>query len=888
MRCRIGFSLVLFVVASFARAQVTDIWESRFDGPGFDEFQQVAIDRQGNVYSAGVTETGAATGTFDLIVQKNDPDSAVLWTHKVTLNSSNLRVTGLVLDSVGNPYVSTAAAASDGDQVRSFKSSDGGLRWARIFPPGNNGGKMALKQVGSTDILYFALSVRNASFGRDFSLKRLSPATGNDVFDRIISGVDQVFVIQIVTDNSANAYALIDFLDILSSSVTAVVAKINNGGTLIWSTTVVSDSFFNPIEHAFGLASLDISNRAVVGIDRTGPSSASKFVSLDRTTGVLTQTFISPNGREGTGQRLVPGHLDSVRALYSNGFGSLNLLGTRLTSRSTESLGYPDDSVSDNFDLAAPSFRRAYTLMTVLGSIKIEGKDDFTDDFQFFLPFQPDGSGGGGRSIAADNAGSLVFCGSNDAVGGGPRFFAFVHKLQPTMASQADFYSISSAGPTTVAAPGLLANDAEHVGSTIVLDTPPSQGSVAISPEGGFVYTPVSGQNLNLPVTFTYKLVRGSSTSAALVTLKPQKLRALSIPRVGGLKVVVSVQHSGLNDLRKEMSFTSNSQLIQVPASEPVYMGENEVEMVGTSLPVTVETTRTVTIRFDGLTLIHPVILTPGLITNLQLLTPELVSDESYRIQCTINGVAGPSGVRLGGSDSTEFIFAPGARTAVVSHSTSVVTAPTTFTFKAGTAEGNTRTIDYVVRPAPKLSSLTLSPTSVIGSLRSIGTVTLNSLPGVLPQTITLSSSSANAKVPATIEVAPGRNSGTFTITTLPVNVATTLTITAKDSSLTTKTAPLTLTRSTLKSITASPSTLTGGAQSVGNVALSNLAPAGGITVDIAYSLRVSGPRTVTIAAGSWSVSFPIFTSQVTSPSAATVTAKFAGATKQVDLFLLP
>ena len=46
---------------------------------------------------------------------------------------------------------------------------------------------------------------------------------------------------------------------------------------------------------------------------------------------------------------------------------------------------------------------------------------------------------------------------------------------------------------TTVAAPGVLANDVTLLGTTAILDTSPSNGSVTLRTNGGYTYTPKSG-----------------------------------------------------------------------------------------------------------------------------------------------------------------------------------------------------------------------------------------------------------------------------------------------------------------------------------------------------------------------------------------------------------
>jgi probable HAF family extracellular repeat protein len=93
----------------------------------------------------------------------------------------------------------------------------------------------------------------------------------------------------------------------------------------------------------------------------------------------------------------------------------------------------------------------------------------------------------------------------------------------------------------------------------------------------------------------------------------------------------------------------------------------------------------------------------------------------------------------------------------------------------------------------PSLSSLTLSPNSVTGGNPSTGTVTLTSAAPSGGQLVTLSSSNtAVATVPASVTVAAGAASRSFTITTAVVAVSTNVTISATSGGVT-RTAGLTV-----------------------------------------------------------------------------------------------
>jgi hypothetical protein len=155
--------------------------------------------------------------------------------------------------------------------------------------------------------------------------------------------------------------------------------------------------------------------------------------------------------------------------------------------------------------------------------------------------------------------------------------------------------------------------------------------------------------------------------------------------------------------------------------------------------------------------------------------------------------------------------------------------------------------------------------------------------------TISLSSSNPGAvPVPATIAM-PGNTAWTqFQVQAGQVTAPTPVTITATLNAASAS-AQFTLQPPSLKSFTISPASISGGAQPQGIVMLNGQAPAGGAVVSLSSnSPMVSPPASVTVAAGDFSVSFPIATSGVTANTTATVTASYNGASSQAQITLTP
>jgi VCBS repeat-containing protein len=82
-----------------------------------------------------------------------------------------------------------------------------------------------------------------------------------------------------------------------------------------------------------------------------------------------------------------------------------------------------------------------------------------------------------------------------------------------------DAYSVTENATLTVPAPGVLANDTDPDGDTLMaaLVSPPQHGDLTLNPDGSFTYTPDPG--FTGPDTFTYRASDGTLTDDATVTL---------------------------------------------------------------------------------------------------------------------------------------------------------------------------------------------------------------------------------------------------------------------------------------------------------------------------------------------------------------------------------
>jgi hypothetical protein len=210
----------------------------------------------------------------------------------------------------------------------------------------------------------------------------------------------------------------------------------------------------------------------------------------------------------------------------------------------------------------------------------------------------------------------------------------------------------------------------------------------------------------------------------------------------------------------------------------------------------------------------------------------------------------------------------------------------------------STRRFTAQAAPAtPTLSSLTLNPTSLVGGTTSHGTVTLSSAAPSGGAVVTLSSSNPSvASTPASVTVAAGATSGSFSINTVTVIATNSVSISALFSG-TTRTATLTVRpvpppppAASLSSLTLNPTSVTGGNTSQGTVTLTSAAPSGGAVVALSSSNTNAAtvPASVTVAGGATSANFTVTSRTVSTSTGVTISANYSNVTRTATLTVNP
>lgn len=211
--------------------------------------------------------------------------------------------------------------------------------------------------------------------------------------------------------------------------------------------------------------------------------------------------------------------------------------------------------------------------------------------------------------------------------------------------------------------------------------------------------------------------------------------------------------------------------------------------------------------------------------------------------------------------------------------------SPTTAAVTAWSAAGS-----FTISPAPPApASLVLTSNTLYSGDTTWVQVQLSAAAPAAGAIINLSSSNpAAAPVPASVNM-PGNTAWMqFQMQTGQVTSATPVTLTATLNSGQ-ATVQFNVLPPSIKSITLTPASISGGAQGGAIVMLNGQAPAGGAVVDLSSdSPSAMPPALATVPAGSYSVAVSIPTNAVTANTLANISATWNGASAQSPLTITP
>ncbi|HEY3161196.1 MAG TPA: hypothetical protein VGJ78_19660 [Vicinamibacterales bacterium] len=278
------------------------------------------------------------------------------------------------------------------------------------------------------------------------------------------------------------------------------------------------------------------------------------------------------------------------------------------------------------------------------------------------------------------------------------------------------------------------------------------------------------------------------------------------------------------------VDLSTNNPAITLPPNVTISEGTTSGLFAFNAAPVDAVTPVTISATYGPSRVTASVTVNPSVnvwVTSLALSPSTVTAGTSSTGTVTLNAPAPSGGATVQLSSMSPATVPPtvtvpgGATTATFTVGTTSVSATTQAKLWAvlNTTWGAVLTVTPGAAGAPSLSTLSLSPTTVTGGTSSQGTVTLSGPAPSGGSVVTLSSSNtAVATVPASVTVAAGSTSQTFTVTTATVSAATSATITG------------TLGVSRSATLTVNPAATTPAAPTL-------LAPANGATVTLPVTL---------------------------------------------------
>jgi hypothetical protein len=451
---------------------------------------------------------------------------------------------------------------------------------------------------------------------------------------------------------------------------------------------------------------------------------------------------------------------------------------------------------------------------------------------------------------------------------------------------------------------------------TITLDAPAPAGGtqVSVTSASGAIGLPstvaVAAGQTSAPFTITTNAVatdtdasitasvNGVSATGSLQIRKPV-LGAATINPVsiaGGDTAQLTVTINGPAPAGGlVVALTSGNAKVTVPASVTIAAGQSSAVANVVASTVTTDTDVTLSASLSGVTKTATLrILSPRAVPVQVTLSPSTVLGGTASAGKVKLAAAAPTGgvvvsLQAGGAGATvpaTVTVSAGATEASFNVTTQAVTAQKDVTITA-TASGVSASGTLTIRPIVP-STLDATPSSGTGGFTSTAKLTITDPAPAGGLVIPITSNNSAVKVPNAVSVAAGKNSVSFSITTIKVSSDQTATVTAtlNGASVTTS---ITAKLAAPADITFTPSSVGGGSTVTGTLLLTSPAPAGGLAVSLTSgNAVVKVPASVTVAAGANSATFVATTSPVGQETSVSIMATAAGVSEFGVLVVTP
>jgi uncharacterized repeat protein (TIGR03803 family) len=824
-----------------------------FIGAGADgssPYGAVTFDRNGNMY--GTTSEGGVNFAGDVWEITNTGTYVELYSFGNGSDGS-YPYGNVVFDSNGNMYGTTAEGGANGKGIVWEISAAGVYSDIHDFGSGTDGKfPQAGVTVDSSGNLYgTALSGGVNGFGIVWEISTTSGYL--DVHD-FGSGTDgRLPKGNVVFDSSGTMYGTASTGGIYSSS-----------GGIVWKLT--SGSVYSDI-HDFG-----------DGTDGQNPSASIAFDSSGNLIGTTDNGGLNSAG--------------TIWKITSGGtYSDIHDFGVGLDGQNPT--GSPTfDSHGNFFGTASNGGGAGYGMVWEISS---SGTYSDVYDFQAGTDSQnPSGN------VTFDGNGNMYGTATYGGASGSGTVWELAYK--PTTLSLSS--AIVTGGSSTV---GIVRLEVPATVATTV--TLSSSSNYAIVPPN--ITIPVGSQYATFPIwtdpcsatqSATITATNGAdvpTASLSLTAYSPYVFIVQVAPTyiVGGTQAtgLVQIDHyvttvgGEIVDLSSSNVFGGGSAAATVPASVVVPFGANS-----TTFPIATSAVSSITgvsiTATDGASQSGLIMLTPAgaLGIGLNVNPGGIYGGASAVGTITLNAAQGsPTTVSLSANSSQVTVpnsvtIPAGSTSATFPVSTTAVTSQGSVTNASwiwiACAVGITSQATNITLYPAVVHTVSTSPTSVTGGGTATGTVTISGTAPSGGASVSLSSSSPDLQVPATVVIPAGGSSITFPITTSRINSTETLSINASYGAKTVSCGFGIGASVAVKVVSISPSTVTGGTTTTGTVTLSAVAPASGTTVTLLSSdPSTVVPPTLLIPAGSLSATFPITTTAVAVNTSVSVSAALNG-----------
>lgn len=536
-RAAVALAFLSLAATSFSQVYRPG-WTSVMNGKteGGEYGASIALDPMGNVVALGSTaprESGALRR--DLVLRKYSPLGQVLW--DVRLDPTKKKIDDWAHTVAAAPngdfYVSSAAPLPNQDRfvMSRVSGASGQIMWSQILDTGQDRATPRHLVTDPTGGVIQAGGVGSNARGGLLAVKWTD--AGSPAWTVRFAGPQGDSECLAIDVSPRGEIALTGYITTPTSGQDLVVGLISPGGQLAWQKSFTGAAGFGRDKGTAVTFSPNGEVWVAGELYVEGSVSYLTLLRLNKADGSeLGRTIIStPRGIAGaaagmqatTGGVLIGGQLYEITAngtdlavlkFSSTGEKIWHTLMNAGERTEEQGRSFAVDSYGNSY-IAGESTARNQVGLTLLGRVNRDGTLGWQHKNE-----QTDFRSHPGRILVDSLTGNVYVIGSPEG-GVTSRFSLQAFYQSPT--ASGDGYSTPSDKPLTLEpGSGVKANDIFGQLATVELVTPPKEGTLALTPEGGLTYTPA--KDFVGKSTFRYRLNReGLTPSEADVTIQVTK-----------------------------------------------------------------------------------------------------------------------------------------------------------------------------------------------------------------------------------------------------------------------------------------------------------------------------------------------------------------------------